>query len=300
MLRPLLGSSSKRADNREASLLLEEVGCDIISRPAELHRDRGRPVSRLRLLDLFCGAGGASAGYYRAGFEVTGVDLARKQLPDGTWVDDAAMPKRYPFEFIKADALEMLADREFVARFDVIHASPPCQRYSLASKYNGREYPDFIPPTRSLLKATGLPWVIENVPGAPLRPDFVLCGCMFGLGLPEHDLQLRRERWFETSWRPLGLVQPHQHWGYSISIAGHGTPSWVRRNTGHIGIALWRQVMGIDWMTRGQLTEALPPAYTEYVGTILRKRLEEDSPDAAWWGDNVLSSGRLFSAGAQS
>jgi DNA (cytosine-5)-methyltransferase 1 len=217
------------------------------------------PVSRPpRLLDLFCGAGGAGAGYAAAGFEVVGVD-------------NRPMP-RYPFEFVLADALDVLADRRFLARFDVVHASPPCQRWALASRYNGRDYPDLIGPTRALLAGLAVPWVIENVPGAPLRPDFRLCGCMFGLDLPGVG-QLRRERWFETSWGASGSEIPHRHRGPAISIAGHGTPQWMRARTGHIGVAAWRQVMRIDWMRREELTEAIPPPYTEHVGARLLEHM---------------------------
>jgi len=155
-----------------------------------------------------------------------------------------------------------------------IHASPPCQRWAqvtLSQRRNGKEYPDLIAPTRTLLEASGLPWVIENVPDTPLRPDIRLCGCQFGLTLPGVGY-LKRERWFETSWRGFHLEMPHRHTGHAISIAGHGTPAWMRAKTGHIGVAEWRRVMGIDWTTRDELTEAIPPAYTEYVGIRLLVR----------------------------
>jgi DNA (cytosine-5)-methyltransferase 1 len=189
-------------------------------------------------------------GYHRAGFDVMGVDIAK--MP---W---------YPFEFHQGDALTYPLEG-----FDAIHASPPCQRYALASKYNGRSYPDLIEPTRDRLVSLPIPWVIENVPRAPLRPDYKLCGCMFGLGLPELELQLRRERWFETSWHTMELTQVHNHWGNSISIAGHGTPAWMRKKTGHVPVAVWRQAMDIGWMRREELTEAIPPAYTEHIGRRL-------------------------------
>src|SRR5688500_4187308 len=118
----------------------------------------------MRLLDLFCGAGGCSEGYHRAGFEVVGVDLKAQ--------------KNYPFEFIQADALDYPLDG-----FDVIHASPPCQAYSVLRRANpDAEYADLIEPTRAKLQASGLPWIIENVPGAPLAQSITLCGSMFGLG----------------------------------------------------------------------------------------------------------------------
>lgn len=182
---------------------------------------------------------------------------------------------RYPFGFVQADALDVLADRGFLGGFDAVHASPPCQKWALASRYNGRDYPDLIAPVRDLLSGLGLPWVIENVPRAPLRPDIRLCGCMFGLELPGTG-QLRRERWFETSWQdPVGEPAPHRHSGPAISIAGHGTPQWMRARTGHVGVAAWRQVMRIGWMRREELTEAVPPSYTEYVGARLAGRLAE-------------------------
>ena len=217
---------------------------------------------RPRLLDVYSCAGGAGFGYDLAGFEVTGVD--RDPQPN------------YPFKFIQADALDVLADREFLAQFSAVHASPPCQFKALATlsqRLAGAEYPDLIGPTRALLEANFPgPWVIENVPGTPLRPDIRLCGCQFGLTLPGIGY-LKRERWFETSWHGFSLEMPHRHAGHAISIAGHGTPAWMRAKTGHIGVAEWRRVMGIDWTTRAELTEALPPAYTRYVGSLLLERI---------------------------
>jgi len=219
-----------------------------------------------RLLDLFCGAGGVSAGYVRAGLDVVGVDI--RPMP------------RYPFTFIQGDALKLM-DRllagETVAGwrlgdFDAIHASPPCQKWALASRYNGRDYPDLITPVRARLAKVPVRWVIENVPRAPVRPDFRLCGCMFGLELPDVG-QLRRERWFETSWHAVAAELPHRHRGPAISIAGHGTPQWMRAKTGHVGVAKWRQVMRIDWMRREELTEAVPPAYAEFVGKRLLEHM---------------------------
>ena len=202
---------------------------------------------RPRLLDLFCGAGGASMGYYRAGFEVTGVDLA-------------AQP-RYPFEFHQADALAFL--EEHGREFDAIHASPPCQAYSqstLSQRNSGKRYPDLLGPTRDLLVATGKPWVIENVPRAPMRPDLILCGCAFGL-------KLRRVRWFETSWEDFTLRKPCHHPYPVVSVVGNGTPSWVRQKLGfNPSISHYRKAMGIDWMTRDELSQAIPPAYTQCLG----------------------------------
>ena len=121
-------------------------------------------MNRPRLLDLFSGAGGAAVGYHRAGFDVVGVDIEPQP--------------HYPFEFHQADAMTFPS-----SGFDAIHASPPCQAFSIAAKYKGTagRHKDLLTPTRTRLQAAGLPWVIENVPGAPMRADYLLCGCMFGL-----------------------------------------------------------------------------------------------------------------------
>ena len=124
----------------------------------------------MRILDLFCGAGGAGAGYARAGFEVIGVDVRPQPC--------------YPFEFIRCDAIEFLQLDGLAGAFDAIHASPPCQRFtSLRTMTNHRpDHPDLIEPVRYLLERVGLPWVIENVPGSPMTHSVLLCGSMFGLG----------------------------------------------------------------------------------------------------------------------
>src|ERR1019366_6287374 len=148
-------------------------------------------------------------------------------------------------------------------------------RFTLHPRASSRRWPrchSGSPPPRDLLEQVGVPWIIENVPGASLRPDIRLCGCQFGLTLPGVGY-LKRERWFETSWHGFYLEMPHVHRGRAISIAGHGTPSWMREKAGHIGVAEWRQVMGVDWTTRAELTEALPPAFTKYVGGLLLERV---------------------------
>jgi len=207
---------------------------------------------RPRLLDLFCGAGGAAMGYHRAGFDVVGVDLEPQP--------------HYPFEFHQADALAFPLDG-----FDAIHASPPCQAYSQAAlgpRNAGKVYPDLLAATREALEASGVPWVIENVPGAPMRPDFRICGCQVGL-------ELRRVRWFETSWQAFDLVQPCYHPHPVVSVVGHGTPAWVRQRLGYNPtIADYRAAMGIDWMNRDELSLAIPPAYTEHIGPYLMAELE--------------------------
>jgi DNA (cytosine-5)-methyltransferase 1 len=210
-------------------------------------------VNAPRLLDLFCGAGGCSAGYHRAGFDVVGVDINPQ--------------RHYPFEFHQADALTFPLDG-----FDAVHASPPCQAYSQSAQSQraaGKQYPDLLGPTRAALQAAGLPWAIENVPGAPMRPDFRLCGCQFGL-------ELRRERWFEVSWPASQLAAPCYHPHPVVSVAGHGTPAWARRQLGYNPtIAHYRAAMGIDWMNRDELSQAIPPAYTEYIGGQMLAHIKE-------------------------
>jgi DNA (cytosine-5)-methyltransferase 1 len=191
-------------------------------------------------------------GYHRAGFDVVGVDI--KPQP------------RYPFEFHQADALTFPLDG-----FDAIHASPPCQKYSLASQYMrnaGKEYPDLVDATRARLIEAGLR-VIENVVGAPVRGDFALCGCQVGL-------KLRRRRYFETSWRGFALLNPCRHEEPVVSVVGHGTPSWVRKALGYNPtIKQYREAMGIDWMNRNELSLAIPPAYTEFIGRQLLAAIGE-------------------------
>jgi len=205
-------------------------------------------MTRPRLLDLFCGAGGAAMGYHRAGFDVVGVDI-KPQL-------------RYPFEFHQGDAMTWPLDG-----FDVIHASPPCQDHT--RQFVPREHGTgwMLAAIRERLTASGLPWIIENVPGAPMRADYKLCGCMFDLP------RLRRERWFETSWRAFELRAPCQHPEPSISVTGTGTPTGTWKIYGSLSLKDFRQVLGIDWMTRAELSQAIPPAYTEHIGRQLLEHI---------------------------
>jgi len=187
----------------------------------------------MKALDLFCGAGGAGMGIHMAGFEVTGVDI--KPQP------------RYPFKFIQADAMTFPLDG-----YDFIWASPPCQAFTNARVIHGREHPDLLTPTRERLKATDCPWIIENVPGAPMRADVVMCGSLIG------QPRLKRHRLFEF-WVPTLILLPScSHADEIISVFGHG---------GHIyhGVDDWREVMGIDWMTRDELAQAIPPAYSKFL-----------------------------------
>jgi Site-specific DNA methylase len=205
-------------------------------------------VTRPRLLDLFCGAGGAAVGYHRAGFDVFGVDI--KPQPN------------YPFGFICGDALRFPLDG-----FDAIHASPPCQRYMTGGLVDRAKHPDLIGPTRARLVTVDVPWVIENVPGAPMRPDVLLCGSQFGL-------KVRRHRWFETSWRAFSLLPPCQHAGPVTGVYGnpHGEAgAWPGMLPSDL--ETWSRAMGIDWMTTGELADAIPPDYTEFVGSQLLDHL---------------------------
>lgn len=204
------------------------------------------------LLDLFCGAGGAAMGCHRAGFEVVGVDLREEP--------------RYPFEFIRGD-WQVVLDK-FGDTFDAVHASPPCQGYSAMSTCRpglADQYPRLIEPVRRALQNLGVPHVIENVEGSPLDSPITLCGQMFGL-------ELYRHRLFECSF-PIS-VPTHPEHVIPASKAGHWQPGTIMSVAGHIApVAHARRIMGIDWTTRDELAEAIPPAYTEYIGRQLIEQL---------------------------
>ena len=217
----------------------------------------------MRLLDLFSGAGGAAMGYYKAGFKtIVGVDNKPQ--------------KNYPFDFILADALEYPLNG-----FDLVHASPPCQKFSKASNVHinrGKIYPDHLTPIRKKLFNHGGLWVIENVVNAPMQHTICLCGLMFGL-------KVFRHRWFEIShlvFQPEHLSHKGKRIGEGyFSIAG-GAGRWKSWGTVHRDVSKgtaeqWRDAMGIDWMTRKELTQAVPPAYTEFVGKHLMRILKGQS-----------------------
>lgn len=224
----------------------------------------------MKLLDLFCGAGGAAMGYHQAGFaDITGVDIAHQ--------------KRYPFRFVQGDALEYLSrliETGEVREFDLIHASPPCQAFTVSKSIKGNDHPDLLTPTRRLLTGSDLAYVIENVPSAPMNGSLMLCGTMFGL-------KVLRHRIFETRpaiyWPPV----PCNHNGKSSSHR-------LRDETGRRVIQSFdlvdficvvgndfkaddgRKAMGIDWMTRDELKEAIPPAYTKWLGELMIEMTAEE------------------------
>lgn len=214
----------------------------------------------MRLLDLFCGAGGASMGYHRAGFEVVGVDI--KPQP------------RYPFTFIQMDAFEFM-ERYFNGgwgEFDSIHASPPCQRFSVST--NRKEiHPDCITPIRGFLDSSEKPYIIENVIGAPLNSPFTLCGSMFGL--EDDGYGLARHRNFES--KPIFILGSNCTCRQlkNLQITGHLATKKDNFSLRHRKPSLERakRLMGIDWMKEPELVEAIPPAYTEFIGKQLMKYL---------------------------
>jgi DNA (cytosine-5)-methyltransferase 1 len=211
-------------------------------------------------LDLFCGAGGAAVGYHRAGFDVVGVDVA--------W------QLNYPFQYQRGHAVEvpdslLLGYQPFGGRFAAVHASPPCQDYSRALSHMARGYPRLIEPVRKRLKALGLPYVIENVPGAPLPTQSTLdgahgvelCGTMFGLSLWRHRL-------FEAS---LPVVAPR---GCDHTVQPMN-PHRGTRPGGRTKERDYNAAMGAEWMSRDEAREAIPPAYTEYIGARLMEHLKQ-------------------------
>ena len=237
-------------------------------------------MTQPRLLDLFCGAGGAAMGYHRAGFDVVGVDINPQP--------------HFPFEFHQADALTFPLDG-----FDAIHASPPCQAYTLMrhmGKRAGEGAPDLVGAMRLRLEGSGLPWVIENVVGSPLRNPLILCGSAFGLGV-------RRHRLFESSHLIFRTPCDHRPGTWPVAVWGDGRPSRQEARREHRGpiavsgdhpedaaihradndgpgltrraatLGVASRAMEIDWMDWHEITQAIPPAYTEWIGAQLLRAL---------------------------
>lgn len=222
----------------------------------------------MKLLDLFSGAGGSARGYRAAGFHVTGVDVMDQSHYGGD-------------EFIQGDVMEVLTEVGYLRQFDAIHASPPCKVHTRLKPFSGTQHRDLVPQTRDALISSGRPYVIENVPGCPLHNPVTLCGSMFGLGV-------RRHRLFEVNW---SLPQPkcrhseqvenspgymvaryhsgkrEDHWSPVVGIYGRG------QGLGRGENLLWQQAMGIDWMTKDEMAQAIPPAYTEHIGKALIEEL---------------------------
>lgn len=244
--------------------------------------------ARMRVLDLYCGAGGASTGYAQAGYTVTGVDT------------NASALKNYPYPSYRADALDVLNEPLLWKNVDLIHASPPCQPYSITKHTHAATHPDLLAATLEALHNTGIPWVVENVPGAPLNPALTLCGTMFGLTardptLRGRPLSLRRHRLFASPYplrAPAACTCLHTHRRNTRNLRPTDLPdriggvygggsndntyaTKVRRGGYTPNKTTWEHLMGIDWMTRDQLAQAIPPAYTRWIGTLLAPLLKE-------------------------
>lgn len=220
----------------------------------------GRPL----LIDLCCKAGGSSMGYYRAGFDVIGIDVQPQ--------------RRYPFDFVRADLRKLTPADLLAYRPAAIAASPPCKVFTTLKAFSDPGHENLIPATRTLLRRTGLPYVIENVPGAPLHWPIALCGSMFGLGVRRHRLfELGRWRTEQPACRHA--EQDAASPGYPVLRYHAGKPRVVMspvlgvygggQGLGEGEVERWRHAMGIEWMSRRELAQAVPPAYTQWLGERL-------------------------------
>jgi len=204
-------------------------------------------MNKLKLLDLFCGAGGASMGYSMAGFDVTGIDVKHG--------------KRYPFTYIRGDVRDYL-NTDYLSQFDVIHASPPCQTHSITKHLRNAQGKstskiDMIPEVREALIASGKPYIIENVPQSPLINPIQLCGSSFGL-------KVRRHRLFESNMSLVGSTCNHTT--RPVGVYGSLNDEIPRGGKTAETIDQACEAMGIDWAIWTELVEAIPPAYTHYLG----------------------------------
>lgn len=211
----------------------------------------------IKLLDLFSGAGGAGLGYIQAGFDVTGIDNVKKP---------------YPSTFIKADVMAL--DIEYLQQFDVIHASPPCQSYSITqnlAKAQGKKStkPQLVKPVREMLKLSGKPYIMENVIGAPLFDPVMLCGSAF-------NLKVRRHRIFESNLNLIGTKCNHKAQGRPIGIYGSLNDQIPNGGKTAANIDEANEAMGTVGFKWRNLCEAIPPAYTKYLGEQILKQLNKD------------------------
>jgi DNA (cytosine-5)-methyltransferase 1 len=228
----------------------------------------GFVMKRLKLLDAFCGAGGASMGYYYAGFAVTGVDIFNQP--------------NYPFTFHQGDGIEFI--KEHGHEFDAIAASPPCKVHTSLKVFSGSEHTYLIPDTRDALISAGKPYIIENVVGAPLSNPIMLCGSSFDLGVQRHRL-------FESNVSLSAPLCAHERQAslskkYPVKRYHSGKPKIVMspvigvfgrgQGLGPGEVDMWRAAMGISWMVRDELSQAIPPVYTQYIGSQLMNILRGD------------------------
>jgi DNA (cytosine-5)-methyltransferase 1 len=211
-------------------------------------------VTRPRLLDLFCGAGGAAVGYHRAGFDVVGVD--NRPQP------------RYPFEFVQADAMTYPLDG-----YDAVHASPPCQDHSdLSARVGVHGTGWMLQAILDRLETWGGAYVVENVESAPLPEALILCGASFGLGT--NGRTLRRHRRFHSN---LFLMGPGCACSNRI-VGVYGTGGGGQMTRGYKAtLAEAHAALGIDWMNRDEISQAIPPAYTQYIGELLLAHLAAEA-----------------------
>ena len=220
----------------------------------------------MKILDMYCGGGGASYGIHQAGHEVEGVDI------------NCDLAKEYPFRMYCTDAIIYLMAH--YNEYDAFHASPPCQHYSQATKQwinLGNEYPDLVGITRTALESTNKPFVIENVVGAPIRKDLLLCGQMFDDG--SQEFVVRKHRLFEIHGFEVPKLEHIKHIGTVgdgrvISVFGHG--GGVRYQHATSDLNAWREAMGVPWMKkRKSIAESIPPNYTRYIFSFLKGQKNE-------------------------
>lgn len=235
-------------------------------------RSENKVTGYPEILDLYCREGGAGMGYLQAGWSATGMDILN-------------VKRRYPATFIQMDVTELF-EMAGTPKYAAVHASPPCQAYSITKHTHKKQHPDLVAVTRDALRRWKLPYVIENVPGAPLIEPLMLCGTMFDLVSQDDDgtpLFLRRHRLFESNIR---LVAPREcrcvefkkrGWLVGGVYSGGSDDKHYAKNVRHGGYtppkAQRQELMGIDWMTLQGLSQAVPPAYTAWIGAQLMEHV---------------------------